>query len=228
MRRINHVWILLAALAAVHLGAVTAGAALIMGGQDPLSQNPETRDGASGIIFVDLTSRVSADGTLTGWNIYAKQYYKLEPSQPDSSARNVQLVIFRQSGSDYIVVGMSPMETVSQWDRFYHFNLPGIAVQKNDIIGWYYPKIAQGDNYYPPGGVIGYSDGGNNTHWYWPAEGAVPPGIGGTLALSLFSDGGPRTYSINVEGNPVPIPGALWLLGSGLLGLVAFRRRFKK
>ncbi|MCK4378316.1 MAG: VPLPA-CTERM sorting domain-containing protein [Deltaproteobacteria bacterium] len=25
--------------------------------------------------------------------------------------------------------------------------------------------------------------------------------------------------------SPVPIPGALWLLGSGLLGLVAVRRR---
>ena len=29
-------------------------------------------------------------------------------------------------------------------------------------------------------------------------------------------------------GNPVPIPGAVWLLGSGLIGLVAARRRFKK
>jgi hypothetical protein len=27
---------------------------------------------------------------------------------------------------------------------------------------------------------------------------------------------------------PVPIPGAVWLLGSGLLGLVTFRRRFRK
>ncbi len=31
-----------------------------------------------------------------------------------------------------------------------------------------------------------------------------------------------------VSGNPVPIPGAVWLLGSGLLGLVAIRRRMKK
>lgn len=27
---------------------------------------------------------------------------------------------------------------------------------------------------------------------------------------------------------PIPIPGAIWLLGSGLIGLVGFRRRFKK
>jgi hypothetical protein len=29
-------------------------------------------------------------------------------------------------------------------------------------------------------------------------------------------------------GAPVPIPGAVWLLGSGLIGLVAIRRRFRK
>jgi hypothetical protein len=28
--------------------------------------------------------------------------------------------------------------------------------------------------------------------------------------------------------NPVPIPGAIWLLGSGLLGLIGIRRRYKK
>ena len=31
-----------------------------------------------------------------------------------------------------------------------------------------------------------------------------------------------------VYGSPVPLPGAVWLLGSGLLGLVGLRRKFKK
>lgn len=31
-----------------------------------------------------------------------------------------------------------------------------------------------------------------------------------------------------VSGSAVPIPAAAWLLGSGLIGLVALRRRFKK
>ena len=33
---------------------------------------------------------------------------------------------------------------------------------------------------------------------------------------------------IVVTGNPVPVPAAAWLLGSGLLGIAALRRRFKK
>ena len=35
-------------------------------------------------------------------------------------------------------------------------------------------------------------------------------------------------YIIEYDTNPVPLPGALWLLGSGLFGLVAIRRRKKK
>jgi hypothetical protein len=30
-----------------------------------------------------------------------------------------------------------------------------------------------------------------------------------------------------IDANPVPIPGAAWLLGSGLLGLLGVRRRFQ-
>jgi hypothetical protein len=34
--------------------------------------------------------------------------------------------------------------------------------------------------------------------------------------------------NIKFEGSPVPVPGAVWLLGSGLVGLVGLRRRSKK
>ena len=32
---------------------------------------------------------------------------------------------------------------------------------------------------------------------------------------------------VKILGNPVPVPGALWLLGSGLIGIVGIRRKFK-
>jgi hypothetical protein len=46
---------------------------------------------------------------------------------------------------------------------------------------------------------------------------------GYSLAISPPSTGG-----INYQDYTVPIPAAAWLLGSGLVGLVAIRRRMKK
>jgi hypothetical protein len=43
---------------------------------------------------------------------------------------------------------------------------------------------------------------------------------GETLSESLINN--------NDEGAPIPIPGAIWLLGSGLIGLVGFRKKLKK
>lgn len=49
-------------------------------------------------------------------------------------------------------------------------------------------------------------------------------------AENIWSDGLGTTYtaSLNQMPPPVPIPAAVWLLGSGLLGLVAIRRRSAK
>jgi hypothetical protein len=47
-----------------------------------------------------------------------------------------------------------------------------------------------------------------------------PPPDYETLSESLINN--------NYEGAPVPIPGAIWLLGSGLIGLVGFRKKLKK
>ena len=47
-------------------------------------------------------------------------------------------------------------------------------------------------------------------------------GVGGTGPL-LTNDG--TVYQVNT---PTPIPAAAWLLGSGLMGLVGFRRKIKK
>lgn len=38
----------------------------------------------------------------------------------------------------------------------------------------------------------------------------------------------PALFDLNFHISTVPIPGAIWLLGSGLIGLIGIRRKFKK
>ena len=49
----------------------------------------------------------------------------------------------------------------------------------------------------------------------------------GVRLEGIPGDGQETYYAVDVALAPVPIPGAVWLLGSGLLGLVAVRRRMK-
>ena len=46
------------------------------------------------------------------------------------------------------------------------------------------------------------------------------------IEFGLRNDPG-YIYMDDISVNPVPIPGAVWLLGSGLVGLAGLRRKFK-
>ncbi len=59
-------------------------------------------------------------------------------------------------------------------------------------------------------------------------DAAVVAKLGGNENLTGDFEQNPMvnfTTGLYIESTPVPIPGAVWLLGSGLLGLVAVRRR---
>ena len=49
-----------------------------------------------------------------------------------------------------------------------------------------------------------------------------------SINVNALGIGGPGVSLTNMNVSAVPIPGAVWLLGSGLFGLVAVRRRMKK
>ena len=81
--------------------------------------------------------------------------------------------------------------------------------------------IAAGTTYHETDdGSYTYSDDFGFTYY--------PEGEFFSPVIAMFDESGTyRGETGQANGNPVPIPGALWLLGSGLFGLVAIRRRKK-
>lgn len=79
-----------------------------------------------------------------------------------------------------------------------------------------------------PGDSLSFTHG-----FFIPPPGGAPPGTySGPFSFFLYPDPGVEDPALharnNYEFNVVPIPGAVWLLGSGLIGLVSLRRKFKK
>ncbi len=69
---------------------------------------------------------------------------------------------------------------------------------------------------------------GNTSEMFWGVlneligSDMVPAGVDLTPPFTIF---GSVTGSLDIQADPVPVPAAIWLLGSGLLGLAGFKRR---
>jgi|LGVE01.1.fsa_nt_gb hypothetical protein len=79
---------------------------------------------------------------------------------------------------------------------------------------------------YPPE----YTWGWETSYEHWNDD-AVRGNIAGPWEELRYPEGHPlegQSIDMAFEITTVPIPGAVWLLGSGLIGLVAVRRRCRK
>jgi hypothetical protein len=81
------------------------------------------------------------------------------------------------------------------------------------------------------GGVpeISVNDPGNNGVHQWPPENAAWNLVPHANSLHITNGQYAGNFIVGaMTMSPVPIPSAFWLLGLGLVGLVGFRRKFRK
>ena len=100
------------------------GNRIIKGGMITTNQ-PHTDSGAN-VYSIDASHPICGEGTLTEWNIYAK------------NQNPVQLVIYRRSGDSFKVIGKSKVEIPVFGKNRFILDQP-IDVSMGDLVGWYNP-----------------------------------------------------------------------------------------
>ena len=205
--------IVLLAMFLFFAGVASASAEMI--GND-ITGRP-TLDGATNIAFIDPTLLFPTAGSLDSWSFWARGN--------DGDVFATQ--IYRNAGS------------VELWELVYHqqykivgavntsFSFPSLTafnVEAGDVIGWWFGA---------GGGTIPFTNIGLD-EVEWSNYLSTPysnPQVGDIVNFytDLWAKSSQlREYSIAANYSPVPEPATMLLLGSGLLGLAAFRKRFLK
>jgi hypothetical protein len=167
--------------------------------------------GSSGIFQIDANSNVST---------YAAVYFESVADIAIDSNMNFFI-------SDYIS------------DRIWKYNrVDGLSIFTDssdglaDPIGLDFDKYGNlyvANSVYDSGSIMGYNINGDRIFYADSSHGISDPG-------NLEFDDGGNLYFTDQEGIkfiladdlPVPIPGAIWLFGSGLITLLGLRRKVKK
>lgn len=227
---------MVAALGITALASVSAQAANVNTGDTltittgvPIVNTSGTTTGVSGSWFgMDTNSNGSiqqsektplAQGTtglVIGVTTTAGASHGGAPTAGDTNAITKPWLFNSSTGSDYVTTAVTGGTTTG-------LNFSGWTVTWNGI-----PAINMG------GGAwgTGYSNGVANFVWDGVYGHSYILDYHATVPVGDPSNFGGTKYALHLEGfvqaaAPVPVPAAVWLLGSGLVGLVGVARRRK-
>ncbi|MEM9456620.1 MAG: lamin tail domain-containing protein [Myxococcota bacterium] len=133
--------------------------------------------------MIDTNNPIATDSVLTHFEVYARR------------ANPVQLVIYRNSGDMYAVVGKSAPFDAKVGHNKFPLESP-IAAKAGDLVGFYYPSS---------GAIAFEMNGGHWLHQGLSHSVYFTP-QGGSENEFIYSS--PRTYSIRVGQGPVHRPKA--------------------
>lgn len=167
-------------------------------------------------------------GLVIGTTTTAGASHAGPPTAGDTNAITAPWAFFGATGSDYVTTGVTGSTTSG-------LNMSGWTVTWNAI-----PAIPMGSGAWQPGNCVQLGCSGTftngNAHFAWDGTngGGYSLDYTGRVPANDPSGFGGVGYYLHLEGTvttgtppAVPVPAAVWLFGSGLMGLVGVARRKK-
>jgi hypothetical protein len=153
------------------------------------------------------------------------------PSGNDFFLDQIEIAVRLEAGPNLLDVWImsdnsnSPGSILESFD--FAGDVPGSAdiISKNSVSR---PVLNAGTKYWIALSTASGDPNNTSVDWY-----LTDPEVLDTMAFRNPEGGSWSAYTTTVSafrisGTPVPIPGAIWLLSSGLIGLIGLRRKFKK
>jgi len=167
-------------------------------------------------VHAERHSGYVAEGKFAGITLYGGDHATLASNVTASTGGEITSYYNLSISSDY---GSSGPVSVH------------IVINEEDLPGGEFSSFSiRKDNYYHTD-VFQWCSGGGDFDDYIMLDYSEPYIVEAYLTYGFFEQessfdfGITQSMQMTAEETPVPIPGAIWLLGSGLIGLVAVRRK---